>query len=52
MTADRASELERIRIAYFSDPQRRLSLNQGQMLLDQDQPNQRLFLIHSGHLVG
>lgn len=52
MTADRASELERIRIAYFSDPQRRLSLSQGQMLLDQDQPNQRLFLIHSGHLVG
>jgi len=40
--------VERIRGAYFSDPRRRLHLKKGEMLLEQDAFNDRLFFILSG----
>lgn len=43
---------ERIREVYFSDPERRIVLKSGEILLEQGEHNEKLYLILSGTIVG
>lgn len=44
--------LEWLKSTYFSDPEKRIRLKSGDILLRQDQHNERLFFVIEGHLRG
>ncbi len=47
-----SAETEWVRQTYFSDPGRQITLDAGQMMLDQNDPNERLYLLLEGQVVG
>ncbi len=47
-----SKDVDGLKRIYFSDPSRQLSLNKGDVLLTEGQPNDRLFLILEGSLTG
>ena len=45
-------ESKRLKETYFNDPNRRIILKKGQMLLDQNEHNERLYLLLDGQVIG
>jgi signal transduction histidine kinase len=52
MSNDIQRKMEWLKLAYFGDESRRLHLSEGEMLVDQDEPNERLFLLLEGRVIG
>ncbi|GAA5215573.1 ATP-binding protein [Corallincola platygyrae] len=52
MSSDIQAKTERLKKAYFSDESRRLRLKKGEMLVDQGEVNERLYLLLEGRVIG
>ncbi|TCI04640.1 cyclic nucleotide-binding domain-containing protein [Corallincola luteus] len=52
MTSDIHAKMERLKRAYFDDDDRRLRLAEGEMLVDQGERNERLYLLLEGRVIG